>query len=310
MHSEPLIERLSESNLDDMKRLYRAVYGPSQQVPDFRKKYATDWAGACYIAYLAYDPASQPIAYYGVLPCIIQYGEVSVLSAQSGDTMTHPDHRGKGLFALLSKKTFELCRQEGIRLLFGFPNQNSLPGTGKLGWSLTHRLNCFTIPVRTLSLPGLVRRFPFLSGLYAGYAGAILKKVLAPQRVMASSIPVESSGGIRRDAAWFDYKTYSHTPVIRLGTANIWVKSEDSFIIGDIEPGDQDLGETMRRLKRLAAILGHRRLFFHSSPGTPLHDWLARTYPSVTSFHALFIDLGAGIPLDQLKFTSSDFDTF
>lgn len=311
MYSDFRIERLSENNLSDMGRLYHAVYGQHRQLPDFPKKYATAWTGVSCIGYFAYDQQAQPIAYYGVIPCLIRYGDTLVLSAQSGDTMTHPSHRGKGLFVLLCNMTIQLCQREGIRLLFGFPNQNSYPGfTGKLGWTVTEQLDCFAIPVFTLPLAGLSKRLPFLSGLYAKYAAALLKNTLAPQQNIASSALGNDTGGLHRNLAWFQYKTYSYSPVLQLGKAKAWIKLTDTFVIGDIEPGGQDFHETIRRLKQLAARLGYRRLFFHSSPGTALHQLFARSYKPMASFPVIVKDLGANIPIHRLKFTSSDIDTF
>ncbi|HEY4287544.1 MAG TPA: GNAT family N-acetyltransferase [Puia sp.] len=313
MHSEPeyfRIERLCQDNLGDLDRLYHAVYGEQRQPPDFSKKYATSWTGAEYLGYFAYDHENIPAAYYGVMPCLLTFNNQLLLAAQSGDTMTHPAHRGKGLFVRLGNMTIELCRQEKLRLLFGFPNQNSYSGAQKFGWAVTEHLDCFTIPVTTFPLPGLSKRLAFLSGLYTKYAAAILKNNAAPEQTIASSAIGENLGGIHRDTSWFQYKAYSDTTMVLLGKATVWLKLTDTFLVGDIETGTQDFAKTIRRLRRLAARLGHRRIFFHSSPGTPLHQLFTQFYKPVPSFPVMVIDLGANIPLHQLKFTSADLDIF
>lgn len=330
MHSDTAdyrIERLSQKTLGDLDRLYHAVYGHDRIAPDFQKKYATAYTGSSYIGYFAYDQQGTPAAYYGVMPCFIQYDNNLILVAQSGDTMTHPDHRNKRLFARLCLKTIELCRQEHILLIFGFPNQNSRGINGQIGWTTTGNLEGFRIPVTTLPLQGLTKRLPFLRHAYEKYSETLLKKYLLPEKGIANSAlandnpggaphnnpttPHNNYGGIHRDEAWFNYKTYSKTWVVRLGKAKAWITISDTITIGDIQSAGQPLKETLRRLKNLAARLGIRQLFFHTSPGTSLHQqFAAGKYPSFPSFPALFNDLGSGIPLQQLKFTFADIDTF
>ena len=120
------MQRLSVTNLGDVAKLHTAVYGKKPSF-NFFLKYDTAFTGTSYIGYLAYDKGT-PIAYYGVIPCFMRIKGKVILAAQSADTMTHPQYRKQGLFAQLAKLTYELCEKEGIRLFFGFPNQNSLPG--------------------------------------------------------------------------------------------------------------------------------------------------------------------------------------
>jgi GNAT superfamily N-acetyltransferase len=314
MHSDTnsyRIERLSKDNLGDLERLYHAVYGEGQPSPRFQQKYDTAWSGAAYIGYFAYDGQGTPAAYYGVMPCLLQYGNTLLLSAQSGDTMTHPGHRNKGLFVRLSTMTFELCRKEKILLLFGFPNQNSYPGAvNRLSWTTTENLQGFQIPVTTIPLKGVIRRLPFLKGCYSAYTAALLKKRQLPELGVANSAITNGYGGLYRNETWFRYKTYSKTQVIRLGKAKAWIRITDTFIIGDIEWKEQHFEETLRRIRRLAAWLGFRNVYFHTSPGTLLHQQFAQHYKPFTSFPVLFMDLGSGIPLHQIKFTFADIDTF
>lgn len=62
-------------------------------------------------------------------------GETEKIVCQSLDTLTDINHRGHGLFPKLAKNVFEKCDEEGISLVYGFPNSNSAPGFfDKLGW--------------------------------------------------------------------------------------------------------------------------------------------------------------------------------
>src|ERR1044072_3132440 len=115
------IVRLDESKLPDLAFLHKAVYGNEKSLDYWKKKYDTKYTGVEYIGFVAYNNENIPVAYYGVLPCFIQEKDNIILAAQSGDTMTHPQYRYKGMFVELSNITFDLCKQQEIRLVFGFP---------------------------------------------------------------------------------------------------------------------------------------------------------------------------------------------
>src|SRR5450432_3736426 len=88
------IERLNKYNLKDLDALYKKLYGHDPPGLFFQKKYDTAYTGAECLGYFAYNRQNVAIAYYGVLPCFIEYENKLFLSAQSGDTMTHPEYRG------------------------------------------------------------------------------------------------------------------------------------------------------------------------------------------------------------------------
>ncbi|MCK6449525.1 MAG: GNAT family N-acetyltransferase [Alphaproteobacteria bacterium] len=48
-------------------------------------------------------------------------------ACQSIDTMVHPRARGRGLFGLLARKAREEAAARGIEVIYGFPNDTSLP---------------------------------------------------------------------------------------------------------------------------------------------------------------------------------------
>src|SRR5215471_5874042 len=108
------IMRLDKVNLNDLACLHKAVYGIAPAKDYFQKKYDTRYTSIENIGFLAYDDAGKPAAFYGVIPCFIQCDDQIVLAAQSADTMTHADHRNKGLFMKLAALTFDLCREVGI----------------------------------------------------------------------------------------------------------------------------------------------------------------------------------------------------
>jgi GNAT superfamily N-acetyltransferase len=74
----------------------------------------------------------QLAAHYVVLPqrYRIVTGEI-VPGALSLNTVTHPEHQGKGLFTRLARETFEKAGRDGFRLITGVANAASFPGFTK-----------------------------------------------------------------------------------------------------------------------------------------------------------------------------------
>jgi hypothetical protein len=306
------IVRLSRDNLADVAKLHKEVYGASAPADHFPQKYDTAYTGVEYAGFIAYNTDKIPVAYYGVIPCFIQYQDKIILAAQSADTMTHPKHRYKGMFVDLSKKTFELCRELAIRLIFGFPNQNSYHGAiNKLGWKMTGAMNCFTIPVKTLPFEAISKRIAILKKLYKRYSLFVLKGNISPGPGVANSVIADGFAGVCRSEAYLQYKTYSPSKIIVVDDAKIWVSTKYGLMIGDIEGLNRiNFNAVIHKLKSIARKLGMRQIQFHCSPGTSLHDLFADHYKANPSYPMFFQDFGSAITPEQVRFTFADIDIF
>ena len=75
------------------------------------------------------------IGHYAVCPVAIKDLENIEMGALSMTTMTHPNYRGMGIFPLLAKNIYDICRKKDYFLIYGFPNEMSYEGfVQKLGW--------------------------------------------------------------------------------------------------------------------------------------------------------------------------------
>jgi len=305
-------KRLSKETISDLATLHTAVYGRIPPPGFFVKKYDTAYTGLAYTGFIAYTNEMVPIAYYGVIPCFISSGGRTILAAQSSDTMTHPGYRNKGLFVKLAELTFELCRSAGIGILFGFPNQHSLPGfLHKLGWQHSGAMECFIIPVRTLPLERIAAGFSFLKKCYAWYAAKVLNGYLVRQQGIKGSVLQEGYDSVLRNADYLKYKTYTDTFVIGIEGTDLWLKINGGLLIGDVSDTAADLTRVMDRLSALARRLGLRQIQCHASSGTGLHTFFAAHYRAVPSFPVIFKILDdRRLPTDRMKFTFADIDIF
>jgi hypothetical protein len=303
------IERLSKSRLKDLEQLYRSVY--NRKVPEgfFQKKYNTAYTGVENIGYVAYDQNS-PVAYYGVMPCFIEFENKIVLAAQSGDTMTHPAYRSKMLFVKLAKMTYELCRSTGIEFVFGFPNQNSCHGVIKhLGGQMTERMECFQLCINSIPLNSFCKKFK-LSALYKKYAQVVLKKYVTKDLGTDSSAIADGFASVKRSEEYLNYKAYSKTKVIQIGKAKVWMKINTEMNIGDIELNDEDPDKLIEGLKSIASKLGLQKIYTHACTRTSLYHLWHGNYKNTISFPVMFVDLGSSIPFEKIKFCFADIDIF
>lgn len=305
------IERLQASYMHHLNKLHIAVYNKALPSDYFTKKYHTAFTGISYVGYLAFDKQDVAVAFYGVIPCFLQHNNQTILAAQSADTMTHPLYRNKGLFVQLANLTFNLCRANGIKIIFGFPNQNSLPGfLNKLGWQHTDTMDCFIIPANWFNWEKHLKKIPLLKKLYNSYCSYILKKHIVKGNGLPNQLPKQGYSGVHRDANYLAYKKYHTTYVVKVNNALIWLKINNGLIIGDICLATENFHEVISTVKNLAKKLGLKQVQFHSSPGTLLHQLFKDHYQSLPSFPVIFKDMGSGLQFNQIKFTTADIDTF
>jgi hypothetical protein len=304
------IEQLSSNRLNDLATLFKSVYGHWQPKDYFKKKYSPAYTGTENIGFIAYKSTGNPVAFFGVIPCFIQYEGRIVIAAQASDAMTHPDHRYKGIFVALVRKTLELCMQKKIQFVFGFPNQNSYHVlVEKLHWQVIGYLERFSVLVNTVPLESLFGSSRWTRWIYKKYADLLLRKYVLAEEFQGSDI-AGGFAGVYRDKQYFHYKKYNSSQALKLGTANAWIKIKNGLLVGDLNSGKDDFDITMRTIIGVARRLGVTSIDFQVSPGTQLHSLLASKYSSVPSFPVIICDLGADIPLNKLRFAFADIDIF
>lgn len=62
-------------------------------------------------------------------------GGVTVRAVRAVDTATDPEYQGRGLFTALTLHGLEQLQAEGVDFVFNTPNDQSLPGYLKMGWT-------------------------------------------------------------------------------------------------------------------------------------------------------------------------------
>ncbi len=301
--NEYIIKRFSENDIGHLEQLYEVVYKKKRPPQYFLKKHNSAYTGTSHIGYIAYK-GELPIAFYGVIPCFIQYEGKKILAAQSADTMTHPEYRYKNLFFDLSNMCFDLCKQNGITIVFGFPNQNSYHGAIKLGWQMTEIMDCFKVPVHI----NLFEKI--LSRIDKKEPDAALKKYDVNEQGIENSVIKDGFSGVLRDENYLQYKTYSKTNVLKVADSKIWISTKNGLSIGDIDTKGNDFDTLINTIKKLAAKFGTGVVYFHACKETSLHKLFEGKFHSIPSFPVLFQNFNENIDIKKIKFTFADIDVF
>lgn len=103
------------------------------------------------------------------------------------DTATHPGYQRMGIFSRLTTASLEQAKAEGVRLVFNTPNQYSLPGYLKLGWTYVGKTTVFVRPLQPLRIArALATRRPGGAEEGPGDDVAALNHLLAQEAALSA----------------------------------------------------------------------------------------------------------------------------
>lgn len=307
-------ERLSAMNLHQLVKLYAAAFHIKTSTDFLQKKYQTATFGAQFIGFLAFVKHTDEVAaYYGVFPVLGIKDGTNFLIAQSGDTMTHPAHQGKGLFTMLARMTFELAKSEGIHFIFGFPNKNSYPGfVKKLGWTHYSDVNNYALKTGGFPFDKLFKKFSGLSGLFQLYVQRILRPFESPE-LLPNSLQWQApdKGRLIHDASYFSYKSYSSFYTIRIGSTSCLIKVDGRLWLGDLSYCSEDeFWVVVTALKRLAGRLGCSAIHFSVAKDSVYDQYLLKKLVVKSQTPVCFLDLSGSTQPEQFLYQGADFDTY
>jgi GNAT superfamily N-acetyltransferase len=307
-------KRFSKELLPDFRYIFEATNKKKFDESFIVKKFDTQCFGAENIGFLAYSESGEPAGYYGIYPILIQCDSLEVLAAQSGDTMTHPDHRNKGLFRELFNKTALLARENGIRFIFGFPNENSFPGFIKFGWNSPFTSNRYCVPVETNIVQKLRKKIDV--GIIERKRAKLNQLRIDFKEVLKSAYIPEHPKGcyIKRDELFFKYKSYSDSLIIKLSSGYVWIKPDTGRLnIGDLFPLTKELYKTLlNEIFEFARQMYFTEVLFLVDPKSFQNDFLS-SFASYTPSVPLIIyqiDPECMINNNSFFYTYADLDTF
>ncbi len=305
-------KRLHAGLYKDLVYISKSAFGYDPGIEYYCEKNETAKFGEPFLGYIAYSKSGEPAAFYGVYAHPVETNGKIVCAAQSGDTMTHKDHFGKGLFTQLAKLTYDLAKEKGVQFVYGFPNEKSYPGlAGKLQWVFPSKLKEYKLKVLTFPLAKFVKKIPFLKGLYSAYVSFVFSFYKELKPAFKNSVLEYNVSGIARTPDFIKYKSFSGCKFISLNGFCAWLKVDGTLQLGDMErAASSDFNAIIKKIKRIAFILGCDNIVFQSTPGSFWDKIFAQHFVAKDSLAFGYLDLGYNFPVETLQFITADLDTF
>ncbi len=255
-------KQLSSSLLKDLHYLFR-ISGKRISFYQLQKKYETKKFGSEYIGFIAYDTSKNlPVGFYGVLPVEAIHLEKKITIAQSADTITHPAYRKLGLFRNLAEKTYSLCLESSINLIFGIPNYNSYNGFIKyLGWENKGRFLKFTKKISTIPVNAFVNKFKIFQPLYFSYIKLILL-LFGKSNMLNFKNFNNHEFFIPFTSNYRYYKLNNGNFEVEIKRVKIIFSFKGYMKIGMYETSEGDFSSISLRLKLIAILSGSHKIVF------------------------------------------------
>lgn len=171
-------------------------------------------------------------------------GTRNVEAVRAVDTATHPDFQGRGVFSQLTRQALDVLREE-VDLVFNTPNEKSLQGYLKMGWSVVGRI---PISIRVRRPMRLARHFRSLAApavpggvaLDAAPASQVLRDHPALEALLAGDGTREDRLNTERDPRYLRWR-YGEAPL--------------DYRAVEERQGDQLLGAAIFRVRRRGVLL-------------------------------------------------------
>jgi hypothetical protein len=307
------IIRNSDKHYSSIQQLYLRASKYKQSLDFIIKKYNTVAFGSKDIGFIAYYQ-DYPAAYYGVFPIHLTFNNLEFQAAQSGDTMTDPQHQKKGLFILLANASYRLANENKIDFVFGFPNKNSLPGfEKKLNWKFQGIMKEFTLSSRQLPITAVLKRINLFGDLVQTLVHRRIKSYelqLTEGNLLCLNMQKDVLK-VKKDVVFFTYKKYASSYLISYSGFTIFFKIDGHFILGDVGFFQEEkTSEFIQTLKQLAKMLLCNKIKIYLSESHWLYNYLIKVEKSKDNNPIGFLKLNYDPQFDKIAFTAADFDTF
>lgn len=147
---------------------------------------------------IAIDDENQKVAaIYAIFPVQFKIGKETYLGSQSLDTITDEDYRGQGLFINLAKDVYEKAVKENVKLVYGFPNGNSIGGfERKLDWQVLDPVPFLIKPLGTGYFTKKIKQLSWLPNIKIAF-----------QSRLDSNLDIQIQNGFpdQVDAIWEEF---------------------------------------------------------------------------------------------------------
>ncbi len=183
------IETLSEHTLEKYKNCFDKNGSPKNS-EKIRWQFLQTPVNKQFVDIATDSSTNNTAAIYAIFPVKFKILDKVFVGSQSLDTITDVDYRGKGLFINLAERVYNMAIQNNVKLVYGFPNGNSIYGFNKkLEWEVLDPVPFLIKPFRTSYFTKII---PYLSWLPNINLIKIKKNIESPFRLEEKNeFPIE-----------------------------------------------------------------------------------------------------------------------
>ncbi len=181
---------------EEQARLFNACFKKKLEAPALVWRYDDNPHGQA-LSLLARPKDGEGVSGYACSPrqALVRGDESSIACiGQTGDVMTHPDWRKRGIFSELDKRAMKETADLGWPFVFGLPNRRSAHIFVELGWDVIGKIRPWTFVLRVTPEAKALRR---VDGRWKVFtmSGALRKGRAARSRLRGMT---EGRFGVRR----------------------------------------------------------------------------------------------------------------
>ena len=289
----------SKAGLKDFIDVFKVGFGKENIANSFFENKFKQTSSSRFIGMLMYDSdANKAIGVFGVLGVKAMLNNEIIEIGQAVDLTIIPEYRKKGLFTPLHNSVMDKCKEEGLKLIFAFPNPASYVAFTNTGWK--HEED-FTLLNNNLEASFLINklryRFPNLFNSYSKYKLNKHKLNDWPSKLPSGLISNEGKNlFVPRDKEYIEYKTNQGASLI---------KTKSGFSIVFIGKNEIKIGELFSKnplhvLQELNTLFGNLGI---TKTSCIVSNNLKQNHPIFEGFKKNLQEL----PLTILALNSRDF---
>ena len=264
-----ILEPLTDAIFDELGPLMLDAFGHGGDKKYFDWKYRENPAGPA-MGNIARTDAGEIAAFYGMIPEVYAFQGEKRRIYQSCDTMTHSQHRRRGLFQRLAQATYsEALAADPDFFAYGFSGPTSTPGFIKMNWKVREQL------------PFLFQPYP-LTLLRGGPSNARIVDSITGELVdMVARAQPASGPGVYRDEGFIRWRLGNPLRRYEFMLADaayaIFTRMEGVLFVMDFWEQDRQAGSPIvRALRGIAADSGMKGLLTWTSVRSEFADRLRR----------------------------------
>lgn len=313
MASEAIVlQQLNKNNVKDVVKLFEICFHYSHSTKHFLDKYNFEDTQFTNLAYLVYYN-SEIAGFFGVTYEEMILNNKIIKGVQSADTMINPNFRRKRLLPIVANKVIDLCKDKGVDIAFGFPNELSLPSfTNKLGFEILPPLRNLTFIENKFELLKFTSKVSFLRKLHQRILILFLK--LFTKHAEDINVTVDLNKTFIHHSNQYLNKKGGHLKFLRkISKTTFLLKIHESGIeiglIGDTS--NKNLKSSIKKLTLITILSGYRFINYGSSKDTELFDKIKiHSVSENISYNLVALALNEDIKLDSIRFFNFNVDVF